>query len=105
MSLHLDEHALEALSTGRDDLVSAEMHAHVDECAECAARISQEQLGVEDASLGLKRMMPELDLDALVANAMTKAMTRPWVPPSHAPMAMMTAAISARRNAVFTPLV
>lgn len=81
MSEHLDEQALEALSTGRDDLVSEEALLHLDECADCAELVSLERRGARDASLALERMIPELDdLDAMIVQAMEKAPTTP--PPS-----------------------
>lgn len=74
MTTHLDEVALEALATGREDLVDEAALAHLDECAECAAQVALEQAGAEDASLGLRRAMPELPgLDAMIAQAMEVA--------------------------------
>lgn len=73
MSEHLDEVVLEALSTGRDDLVPEEALAHLDECAHCAELVALEQMAVEDASLALERVLPELDVDRLVSRAMEKA--------------------------------
>ncbi|GAB5544159.1 MAG: hypothetical protein SangKO_039190 [Sandaracinaceae bacterium] len=71
---HLDELALEALATGRDDLVSDVLLDHLDECAECAARVELERHGAMDASLALRRAMPELDdLDGMIAQAMLQA--------------------------------
>ena len=71
---HLDELALEALATGRDDLVSDALLDHLDECAECAARVELERHGAMDASLALRRAMPELDdLDGMIAQAMLQA--------------------------------
>ena len=74
MSAHLDEIALEALANGREDLVAEEALDHLDECAACAERVELERRGAMDASLALRRAMPELDeLDAMIAQAMTHA--------------------------------
>ncbi len=73
MTQHLDEVALEALATGREDLVPEAALAHLDECAQCAALVALEETAVADARLALERVQPELDVDALVARAMEKA--------------------------------
>ncbi len=67
---HLDEVALEALATGRDDLVPEEALAHLDECADCAELVALEQMAVSDATLALERVQPDLDVDAMVQQAM-----------------------------------
>ena len=70
---HLDEMALEALATDRDDLVGEDALAHLDECERCAERVALERMAVEDASLALERVLPDLDVDAMVARAMEHA--------------------------------
>ncbi|MCA9604297.1 MAG: polymer-forming cytoskeletal protein [Myxococcales bacterium] len=70
MTVHLDEVTLEALATGRDDLVSEEALAHFDECEACAELVALEQMAVSDASLALERVQPDLDVDAMVQQAM-----------------------------------
>ncbi|HHH28758.1 MAG TPA: hypothetical protein ENK57_10500, partial [Polyangiaceae bacterium] len=71
---HLNEIALEALATGRDDLVDPAALAHLDECADCAQRVSVERLAAQDATVALERMIPALDdLDAMVMQAMQAA--------------------------------
>ncbi len=74
MNEHLDEMALEALATGRDDLVSAPALAHLDECEHCAGLVGLERLAAEDASVALERIIVDLDdLDSMIAQAMTHA--------------------------------
>lgn len=71
---HLDEQSLEALATDREDLVGEEMLAHLDECEQCAEWVALERESANDASVALRRALPELDeLDAMVARAMEKA--------------------------------
>lgn len=70
---HLDEMALEALATGRDDLVDEVALAHLDECERCAELVALEAMAAQDASLALERVLPELDVDAMVARAMEQA--------------------------------
>lgn len=81
MSSHLDEATLEALSHGREDLVSAELLAHLDACAECALAV--------DAARGLSRALgpvmraatPEAaELDALVRAVVAAVPARPAAP-------------------------
>ncbi|HJL20398.1 MAG TPA: hypothetical protein RMH99_32320 [Sandaracinaceae bacterium LLY-WYZ-13_1] len=74
MSEHLDEMALEALANDREDLVDEAALAHLDTCEACAERVALEAEAASDASVALRRAMPELDeLDAMVARAMEKA--------------------------------
>ncbi|MCC6878021.1 MAG: hypothetical protein IT378_27160 [Sandaracinaceae bacterium] len=73
MSQHLDEETLEALCTGRDDLVSDEARGHLEGCAGCRDAVALEKLAAEDASIGLRRMTSDIDLDAMIAHAMAKA--------------------------------
>ncbi|MFK7985112.1 MAG: hypothetical protein AB8I08_03700 [Sandaracinaceae bacterium] len=71
---HLDVVALEALATGREELVSEAQLGHLDSCAVCAARVAEEVESAADAVLGLKRAMPPIDdLDQMIARAMELA--------------------------------
>ena len=80
MSAHLDELALEALASGRPELASSEARAHHDGCEGCQALVERERAMLEDASVGLRRAMPDLPgLDAMIARAMEAA------PPAAAP--------------------
>ncbi len=71
---HLDEMALEAFATGREDLAPAEARAHLEGCEACRALVEAEREDARDASVALRRAMPELDdLDGMVARAMQAA--------------------------------
>lgn len=71
---HLDEMALEAFATGRDELAPAEARAHLEGCEACRALVEAEREEARDASVALRRAMPELDdLDGMVARAMQAA--------------------------------
>lgn len=77
MSAHLDEASLEALAAGHDELVAEEALEHVDECETCAAQVALERIAIDDASVALRRAIPEIDLDSLVATAMERAPRAP----------------------------
>ena len=69
---HLDELAVEALATDREDLVSEAALDHLDACEPCAERVYLERVGVEDASVALERIIVEFDdLDSMIAQAMS----------------------------------
>lgn len=68
---HLDEAALEALATGREDLLSPESRAHVEVCAECRELAELEREAERDAKIALRRATVDVDLDAMIARAMT----------------------------------
>jgi hypothetical protein len=72
---HLDEIALEALATGREDLLSASSRAHVEACRECRERAELEREAVGDARLALRRAadLDAFDLDSMISRAMTAA--------------------------------
>ncbi|MFW5920892.1 MAG: hypothetical protein ACOCUS_03555 [Polyangiales bacterium] len=72
---HLTDEAVEALAHGREDLVGQEQLAHVDECAECAARVGEEQALSESMETALREATPAEvpGLDAMVSRAMTRA--------------------------------
>jgi hypothetical protein len=78
---HLDDAALEALSHGRDDLVSGEQRAHLDACGDCAELV----LGARELSraLGaaLRAATPDLNVvDELVRTVVAQAPLRPPAP-------------------------
>ena len=74
MNRHLDEIALEALSHGRSDLVSAEQTAHADACPECAAAVAEVRALSRVAGAALSGATPEeVDLAALVRSVVAAA--------------------------------
>ncbi len=71
---HLDELAIEALATGREDLLNADQRAHVDGCTQCAELVSLERDAARDASVALRRAAPQMqNFDAMIARAMQAA--------------------------------
>lgn len=108
---HLDEIALEAMSSGREDLVSDEVRAHVEACEACWARVEHEREGMGDARVGLRRAMPELDdLDGLITHAMTVAAGAPsrrslWVGGAIGGVASVALAILSLPGASITGLI
>jgi hypothetical protein len=74
VSEHLDEMALEALLSGRDDLVPPAARAHLEGCAECQATVAAERQWALDASVALRRAAPDVEgLDAMIGRAMAAA--------------------------------
>lgn len=72
MSRHLSEGAIEALAHGRAELVDEFERLHARECGACAALVAE----TEGLSASLSRAMvdislPAMDLDAMVAEALT----------------------------------
>ncbi len=66
--------ALEALTTGREDLVSPSARAHLAQCARCQAAVAGDRQWALDASVALRRAAPDVDgLDAMLARAMEAA--------------------------------
>ncbi|MGF1464624.1 MAG: polymer-forming cytoskeletal protein [Sandaracinaceae bacterium] len=74
MSRHLDERALEALATGRDDLLRPDEREHLATCIPCRSQLEATREEVEDASVALRRLPAEVpDLDAMVSAALAEA--------------------------------
>jgi hypothetical protein len=70
---HLDEQALEAFAGGREDLLSREARAHVEECEPCRELAEREREMARETSVALKRTASSVDgLDAMISKAMAK---------------------------------
>ncbi len=68
---HLDEVALEALATGRQDLLSAAARDHLASCDACRELVESEREDARDATVALRRASPRIDdLDAMISRAM-----------------------------------
>ncbi len=67
---HLDEVALEALATGRQDLVSEATREHLAACEACRERVEIEKDDAQEATVALRRAAPQVDLDTMIARAM-----------------------------------
>jgi anti-sigma factor RsiW len=81
MSSHLDEAALEALSHAREDLVSAEVLAHLDACPECAQKVHEARALSHALGPVMRAATPEAaELDALVRSVVATAPPRLSVP-------------------------
>jgi hypothetical protein len=80
-SSHLDDAALEALSHGRDDLVSAEQRAHLDACGDCAELVAGSRNLSRALGPALRAATPDaLGLDALVRSVVAQAPLRAPAP-------------------------
>lgn len=74
MTDHLDEVALEALATGRQDLLSDAARDHLAACDACRELVEAEREAARDATVALRRAAPRMDdLDAMIARAMQAA--------------------------------
>lgn len=79
MSQHLSDMEVEALATGRMDLVSEVSRTHLAECALCQQRVQDQERSVRDADAGLARLLPALsdvdgtDLGAMIRRAVQDA--------------------------------
>lgn len=70
---HLSERALEALSGGREDLLTPEARVHLEGCAACGERAADARRALSEVSAALRVELSADALDALVRGALEAA--------------------------------